>query len=126
GYDAGKGYLMLRADGVLYMLHRVAWLIAAGRWPVGQIDHINGIRSNNRLANLRDVTSGENMQNMRRAQVRNQCGLLGVSQEPRTQRWVSRIQVDGRQQHLGTFATAEEAQRAYLRAKRQLHPKCTI
>lgn len=54
------GYLTGRIKGKNYKAHRIAWAVAYGEWPQGQIDHINGDRSDNRLPNLRVVSNSEN------------------------------------------------------------------
>jgi len=59
----GAGYRALRIDGSHYLVHRIIWLWQYGDWPQFEIDHINNVRTDNRLINLRDVTHGENQQN---------------------------------------------------------------
>jgi hypothetical protein len=120
------GYPVMRVDYKLYRAHRLAWLHATGAWPMHDIDHIDGNRSNNRLANLRDVTRGENCQNLRAAQSHSDHGVLGVSRTNKSTTWRARIAVNGRTVYLGCFETQAEAQAAYLRAKRELHPANTL
>lgn len=57
----GKGYLKIALDGVTYLAHRLAWLYVTGDWPFDVIDHINGDKKDNRIANLRAVTASENI-----------------------------------------------------------------
>ena len=111
----GSGYLRLRINGVLYKAHRIAWLHHYGRWPSDCIDHINGVRTDNRIANLRDVPHRGNQRNMKVRSV-SQTGLKGVSRHPYNGRYTARI-VDANAQfrHLGMFDTPEEAHAAYLR-----------
>lgn len=116
-----KGYINIMVDGRLYPAHRLVWLHEHGRWPDAQIDHINGVKTDNRIANLREATNGQNKQNMRSARADNESGLLGVRWHKRDRRWHARIMVDGAPKHLGSFGTSNEAQAAYLSAKRQLH-----
>ena len=73
------GYTHIRIDGVTYRAHRLAWLYMNGAWPNHQIDHINGVRGDNRIANLRDLPEGLNQQNRRTGKVGSKSGLLGVS-----------------------------------------------
>lgn len=118
------GYVVIRIDGANRKAHRLAWLIAYGEWPDDQIDHINGDRSDNRIANLRSLTNQGNQQNRRTAHRGNSSGLLGVS--PKRGKWRAQIKVDGKKRHLGLFDTPEAAHAAYLEAKRKLHPTCSI
>jgi hypothetical protein len=100
--------------------HRVAWALATGAWPQEQIDHRNGIRSDNRLANLRAATQPENSRNAK-AHADNASGFLGVHRHKQTGRWRAQIRVGPRHFHLGLFNTPEAAHAAYLRAKKRLH-----
>lgn len=123
GYLRSDGYLVICIDKTVHSAHRLAWLHAYGVWPV-VIDHIDGDRANNRLSNLRNVTQTVNKQNIVRPGQRSSTGILGVT--PRNKKWQAQISVDGKRLYLGNFATAEEAQAAYLSAKRKYHPGCTI
>lgn len=122
GSDATNGYRKHKSEGVTYRGHRLAWLYVHGAWPNGQIDHINGDRSDNRIANLRDVSVKTNRQNMRKSI--SATGLLGVYR--RGDRYRAEIGDDYRTVRLGSFDTPEEAHAAYLEAKRKLHEGCTI
>lgn len=113
-----NGYVLVRIDGHLYRAHRLIWLMVHGEMPMRDIDHINGDRADNRLVNLRVVTRGENLQNLRRG--KGASRLLGA--HTIRNRWRSSISVAGVSHNLGCFATAKEAHNAYLAAKRQLHP----
>lgn len=110
-----------------FRAHRLAWLAMTGEWPSADIDHINGVRHDNRWANLRLVDRATNNENQRRATRQNKTsGLLGVSYSAPHKKWVAQIQVKGRNRNLGRFASADEAHAAYLDAKRSLHSGCTI
>lgn len=115
-----NGYRLIGVDGRLYKAHRLAWLYVYGRWPVKQIDHINGVRDDNRFANLREATSGENHQNITRRSD-NTSGFIGVTWHRQNMKWMAQIRVDGRYHYLGCFNTSEEANAAYLKAKADLH-----
>jgi len=78
-----KGYRTIRVDYVVHKAHRLAWLYVYGELPSGVIDHINGDRGDNRIANLRDATHAINCQNVRKANKNNTSGLLGA-QKART------------------------------------------
>jgi len=124
GYVGNDGYVRIRASGTRFLAHRLAWFYVHGTWPVGEIDHINGDRSDNRIANLRDVSRLTNRQNMRRAQADNRSGLLGVSLA--NNRCKASIRSGGKNHHLGYFSSPEAAHAAYVAAKRQRHDGCTI
>lgn len=124
GSHDGNGYLQVRFMGKKYRVHRVVFLHFYGRWPDMEIDHINGNRSDNRIANLRDVSRSVNQQNMRSALSNNKTGVLGVSVI--NGKYMAFIQTNGKSHYLGGFETEEEAQSAYLSAKRNCHEGCTI
>lgn len=119
-----NGYRLIHVAGHFCRAHRLAWLYVHGVWPTGEIDHINGVRDDNRLENLRDVSMVTNQQNRRSALVRNAVGLLGVSKSKN--RYTAAIYAEGRDRHLGTFDTPEAAHAAYVDAKRELHDGCTL
>lgn len=118
------GYILIGIDGRDYYAHRLAWLWVHGKWPLHQIDHINGNRADNRLENLRDVTKAQNMQNLKRSRKDSSTGLLGVV--PSKGRFTSVIFVNKVTHRLGTFDTPEQAHAAYIEAKRRLHPGGTL
>lgn len=119
------GYRIIRFKDVGGVhAHRLAWLIFHGAWPEDQIDHINGIKDDNRIANLRDVSPAKNQQNRRDALPNNRLGVLGVS--PRKGKYRARITVQGRVLELGKFGTLEQARDAYLAAKARYHPTSPI
>lgn len=126
GWIGKQGYLLISIACVMYRAHRLAWLYMTGEWPTGLIDHHNGERTDNRFHNLRDATDGINAQNIRRATARSKSGFLGVSKVGN--RFTARIGIPGaeRVKNIGTFASAEEAHSAYVKAKRKLHPGCMI
>ena len=119
GSPSGKGYTQHRVDGKRYLSHRLAWFYVFGEWPRQQIDHINGIKTDNRIGNLRDVSQGVNQQNRRNVLKTNKTGFLGVSRTG--SRFKSTIEVGNVSIHLGQYRTPEEAAFAYSAAKRLLH-----
>lgn len=122
-----RGYVVLHMTAVgTYLAHRIAWLHAHGEWPAGQIDHINGIRHDNRLCNLRDVPPETNSENRTRANRNRSSRLpLGVYRG-NGGKFVAQIRSRGEIRYLGRFSTPEEAHEAFLKAKRALHAGCTI
>jgi hypothetical protein len=119
-----QGYLKIGLDRKLYSAHRLAWLYMTSEWPTHNIDHINGVRHDNRWINLRDVSTAVNTQNHRIARKTSRCGFLGVV--PKGSRWGAKIKLDRSAMWLGTYDTPEEAHAVYLEAKRRLHEGCTI
>lgn len=124
GSKDGQGYRDIRVDGVRLLAHRVVFAMTRGEWPSGQVDHINGVRSDNRPSNLRDVPHDWNCQNLHRPPSTNTSGYLGVHRGKRN--WRATIYVEGKQKWIGGFADPAEAYAAYLAAKRLYHPACTI
>ena len=117
-----EGYRYITVDRKAFAAHRLAWLYTHGVWPEHQIDHINGYKADNRIANLRDVSGTVNMQNQTRSQKNSTSGYRGVMWDKRDRRWRAKIKVNGQSQHIGYFKSAEEARAAYLAAKLRLHP----
>ena len=118
------GYIVIRVDGVLHRANRLAWLYEKGEWPVGEVDHENGVKHENWFDNLRDVPMRVNRQNIRKAHVTNQLGTLGVTAID--DRFKVQLWVDGRNKHMGYFDTEAEATACHLAAKRASHEGCTI
>jgi hypothetical protein len=115
-----KGYLRVLIYDHPYQAHRVAWAVANGVWPDGQIDHINGCGADNRLCNLRVVNDRENRRNTA-LHGRNKSGVSGVRRrmDRKSERWVARIYVDGKTISLGTFPSFAEAVTARKAAESQ-------
>ena len=123
GYTT-RGYVAIMIDGYSFRAHRLAWLYVNGVFPTAEIDHVNGMKADNRIVNLRSVGRSENLQNQARARSDNRSGYLGVKSHQGN--FQARITIDGKSRHIGTFATPEEAHAAYVNAKRQLHPFGTL
>ncbi len=113
------GYAAIVISGKTYYAHRLAWLISYGDWPESQIDHINGVRSDNRIKNLRPCSQSENLQNMGKR--KGISKYTGVTLCRKTGRWIAEIGFDKKRKKLGRFDTEEDAYGAYLKAKRLYH-----
>lgn len=123
GTDHGSGYLIISLDGKTYRAHRLAWLYVKGKWPRWTIDHKNGIKTDNRFANLRDVSIRLNTHNdVNRKPVR-EGAAIGVERRERDGKvkWRARIGHFGRLVTVGTFDTQAEAAAAYAEAKAAFH-----
>jgi HNH endonuclease len=90
-----------------YSAHRVIWAIFYGKWPSDEIDHVNHDRSDNKIKNLRDVVSLENMKN-KKLYISNKIGTPGVVWQKNDAKWAARIGGKNRI-HLGLFSSKEEA-----------------
>jgi hypothetical protein len=123
GTQGQRGVVIVRLDGKTYLAHRVAFLLMTGEWPKNDVDHIDGVPSNNRWSNLRDVPHKNNTYNIHGTPShKRHSRLLGAHWCSQGQHWKSSITVDGKAIYLGVFASDEEASSAYLEAKRRLHP----
>jgi len=121
-----RGYTNISVAGAKVRAHRLAWLYVYGEWPKGFIDHINGVRNDNRIENLRLVNFSENMQNQRKVRADSKTGLMGVQWNKRKSVFIARIKFNGKCHYLGQFPSKEAAAAAYLQAKREVHPTCSI
>ena len=113
------GYLMVRVDGKRLGAHRVVFALANGYWPE-QVDHVNGVRTDNRPANLRAATREENQHNARRP-VTNKSGVKGVSLDKASGKWRAYCWVNNRQHSIGYFTAIEAAAAAVRAARERLH-----
>lgn len=111
--DCYKGYMRVTVDSKAYKAHRVIWFLHTGYWPAKheQIDHINGIKTDNRICNLRLVSHSGNMLNKHKAHKNNALGTLGVRQKG------NKYEARFRRNYLGIYDTLEEAVKAYQDAK---------
>ena len=116
------GYFFGAIFSQLYKAHRVAYAIHFGEWPRGCIDHINGIKTDNRADNLRVVDRATNNRN-RPTQKNNTSGATGVSQTPQG-KWRAVIKINKKTQSLGVFLAKEDAISARKKAEISLgfHP----
>lgn len=112
------GYRAICIAGKGYAEHRLAWLYTYGIWPEADLDHINRIRHDNRLCNLREATRAQNCQNqpIRRS---NKSGVTGVYLHGITGKWAASINIARKQKHLGLFDALEDAIAARKQAELQ-------
>ena len=114
-YKGLNGYFKGAILGKPYRAHRVAWAIYSGAWPENDIDHINGKRSDNRIANLRTATRQENSKNSAIG-IKNTSGTIGVYWREDQSRWVAQVSINGKQKHIGYFKSKDEATQARAKA----------
>lgn len=106
--DDNHGYFCGTILGKSYKAHRVCWALYYGQWPDGHIDHINHIRSDNRIINLRTIAQSDNQKNLKKSKA-NTSGVTGVYWDGWTYQWVVRFMVNGSNRNLGRFDRFEDA-----------------
>ena len=106
------GYLQIRLSNKLYQGHRLAWLYMAGEWPRKYIDHINGVRDDNRWVNLREATQRQNAYN-RGGMKGSSSNHKGVSWDKWNKKWVVKARSPTKHLNLGYFDCEHEAALVY-------------
>lgn len=124
GVIASHGYCQIGVKGKIYRAHRLAWLYMTGELPKNYIDHINGVKHDNRFKNLRDVSCKTNMENIFKRYKNNKSGFQGVVKLKN--RYMATITHYGKTIYLGLYKSAEEAHKVYLENKKSLHKGCTL
>ena len=114
-----NGYRQGSILGKIYREHHLVWFKYHNKFPVF-LDHINGIRDDNRIENLREATDRTNAFNRPKYCV-NQSGYKGVSWHKASNSWVAQIQTDNKKIHIGCFNSKEEAYKAYDVKAKELH-----
>lgn len=115
-----NGYVAIRINTIRYLAHRLAWLYEKGCWPPPpkEIDHINGVGTDNRWVNLRLANRAENISNSARRKD-STSGFKGVTLCKKTYKWVAQIHVNYRHIHLGQFTSKKAAHAAYVKAAKK-------
>lgn len=116
GYLRPDGYVYVRILGCSYGEHRLIHLLISGEWP-DQVDHVNGVRSDNRHLNLRSANHAQNCMNRKPMRSTSK----GCYWQPKRKKWVAQIGVSGRRKTIGYYATESEAAMAYAKAAEELH-----
>lgn len=125
GKEAGMrwstGYVKVTVFGKHYLAHRLAWLFCHGEFPSFDIDHVNGIKTDNRITNLRPALPFENQQNQR-ANKKSKTKIRGVFPSSTPNKWDVRIRHLGKYIYLGCYNSIDEAVAARLAAEKKYHP----
>ena len=114
-----QGYLKAKIKGKTYKAHRLAWLLHHGESPPRLIDHINGNRSDNRIANLRLATPAQNSANAK-LQSNSTSLLKGVYYVPSKRKWRATVSNQRVIHRLGYFHSKEQAGEAAANKRREL------
>lgn len=112
GAKKKDGYLNVQINSHSMACHRVAWAMHYGEWPNGLIDHINRVRHDNRISNLRIVTCNENAKN-KKIHKNNKHGLKGVT-KLKNGKYQAQCAIGGVNKYLGSYSTKQDAHEAYV------------
>jgi len=113
-----NGYLFGAISNKKIFAHRAAWAIHYGYWPDGEVDHLNHVRTDNRIENLRVVKRFQNAKNLKKSK-RNVSGVTGVFAHTQTAQWQAQIRVNGKSIHLGSFMFFDDAVAARKKAENE-------
>jgi hypothetical protein len=112
GRTNSRGYIKIRIQGKSYAAHRLAWLYMMGEWPKNYIDHVNGVRDDNRRSNLREATRQQNQFN-RPSSKNSLCTYKGVSWNRKSKKWQVASKLNQKDKNLGHFSCEHEAGLVY-------------
>lgn len=114
------GYVIINFNKKLYPAHRLAWLYVKGELPCAFIDHVNRVRTDNRMENLRLATRAQNAINST-AYKNNAVGFKGVSFDKSKGKYRAQCVVNGKNKHIGYFDNAEIAYEAYKSKSKEIN-----
>jgi hypothetical protein len=120
GSSHNGGYKTIRIDKKLYLEHRLAWLYVYGEFPKQDIDHKNGVRTDNRLDNLRACTRSQNLCN-KINKVNSKSKISNVHWNKQNNKWIVNIYYQGKQKRIGTFEDIELAELVAIEARLTYH-----
>lgn len=123
GAIAGRkssGYIYITIDKTQYPAHRLAWLYVHGTFPEKGLDHIKGIRSDNRICKLRPATHQQNSLNKGK-KINNTSGYKGVSWDKTANKWRAQAMINKKSYYLGAFKTPKLASNAYQKFAKKHH-----
>ena len=111
GSLSSSGYRVIKLKGRPHKEHRIIWILINGTPPLDTLDHINGIKDDNRPSNLRELSHKENHRAHKNKKKGASSKYRGVHWSQ--QKWRALITTDGKLQHIGRFTSEIEAARAY-------------
>ena len=120
GYPHHTGYIYIGVALKIHLAHRLAWLYIYGEFPKNGIDHINGIKTDNRIINLRACNQSENLMNTG-AWPANKSGYKGVSWNGKDKRWRAQARLNRKFYYLGQFMDKEAAAECYQKFCKDNH-----
>lgn len=112
GWVGGSGYLKTDIDGGKYYVHRIVFVLMAGRWPRRLVDHVNLNKRDNRWANLRQCSKTQNQGN-RTAYANSRSGIKGIGWDEARQRWRAQVCKGGKRVFIGRFTDRASAMAAH-------------
>lgn len=124
-YDL-HGYRTITIDRKSHKEHRLAWLYIYGYLPENDIDHINGVRDDNRICNLREVARSCNLRNKKNISSKNKSGVTGVYRHSNGHAWCAAIWNNNKIFYLGSYKKFKDAVQARWEAEKKFnYPNCT-
>lgn len=114
------GYILIKINNIFYCAHRLAWLYVNGHDPKEFIDHINRIKDDNRLCNLREASRVENGYN-RKLSINNKSGIKGITWCSHYKKWLARINVNGIRKFIGYFENINDAEISIIESRKKYH-----
>lgn len=114
------GYFCVKISGKTYLAHRIVWCYIHGHFPIGDIDHKNRIRNDNRIVNLRDVSRTDNCQNISLPK-HNKSGHIGVSWIKSHTLWTVYVKVNKKNKWLGYYKDLNRAIEARKKGEAQYY-----
>lgn len=115
------GYVAIKIVDSSFQAHRLAWLYVNKSMPNGFVDHINRVKTDNRIANLRVVTPSENTENQTVMRSTNTSGHRGISWNKSIKKWHAKIRARNIQYNLGFYLNIQDAINAYLAGVEKYH-----
>jgi hypothetical protein len=116
GAISSSGYYQIMVDKIMYKRHRLIWCYHNDDPGQMEVDHVNRIRTDDRIENLRLATREENSRN-RNKESRNTSGFIGVSWNRRLNKWAAYIGSSKGNLHIGVYEDINDAVAARIAAE---------